>query len=201
MDSDPRRSGSTPEEPSGPSLQPGPPLDEPREYRRQVDEHPAATINLVAQLAEDWGGLWQPEGALRGRLGIPVSAGLRRGWVAGPLEAAHDPDRRGEEATLLVFRAEVGEYRVDRAAVAVLMIAGLAGIAAMLAPFVPALLGFLPLGMILGLAAWLMVIARLRNSGPDEFLEQVGAGPGPEASPETGPETGPGTGPGAPAGH
>ena len=154
-----------------------PPIEE-REYRVELDEHPAAALDLLARSAENWGALWQEEEGHRGRLGMPVSAGIRQGWVAGPVEARALDSEPGR--CRLIFTTEVGEYRVDRAAVMVLLIAGFAGILTLLAPFFPKLWPFVPLGFVLGLAAWLMVVARLRNSGPEDFLRSLADEAGPE---------------------
>jgi hypothetical protein len=45
----------------------------------------------------------------------------------------------------------------------------------MLWPFFPQLLPLAPFGAILALGGWFLVLSRLRNSGPDEFLVMVEA--------------------------
>ncbi|MCG8462262.1 MAG: hypothetical protein MI919_38755 [Holophagales bacterium] len=172
--------------PHGPPGEGALPAIEEREHGVVLDEHPAAALNLLAGTAEKWGALWQKEDGHRGRLGLPVSAGIRQGWVAGPVKAEALDGKKGR--CRLSFTEEVGEYQVDRAAVMVLSIAGFAGVATLLAPFFPRLWPFVPLGFVLGLAAWLMVVARLRNSGPEDFLQAVADEAGPE--PAEGPEAG-----------
>jgi hypothetical protein len=48
---------------------------------------------------------------------------------------------------------------------------GCAGV--VLWPFFPRLLPLAPVGFLMAVATWLMVVARLRNSGIEEFLELV----------------------------
>ncbi len=139
-----------------------------REHRLELPEDPVTSLNLVAMAADAWGGLWQAEGRGGGRLGLPVMAGLRRGWVAGQLtvEPAGDGSR-------LVYLVDKSEYRVQKAATLTLLLATLGALVTMIAPFVPSLWKFVPVGLILCLAAWLFVVARLRNSGPEEFFEDL----------------------------
>ena len=77
------------------------------EHRIELPEDPVTSLNLVAMAADAWGGMWQAEGRGQGRLGLPVTAGLRRGWVAGQLTA--EPDGDGSRLT---FRIDKSEYRV-----------------------------------------------------------------------------------------
>jgi hypothetical protein len=154
----------TPPGPAGESL----PAADLRIHRVEVAAPPARALAEVARLAGDWGGEWQAEGAAAGRLALPVSAGLRRGWVAGPVEAAPTGD-----GSRLLFREEAGEYHLDRAAVATLVLAGFGAAVTLVAPFVPRLLPLLPMSVVLALGAWFFIVARLRNSGPEEFFGVV----------------------------
>ncbi len=139
-----------------------------RELRCDLAEDPVTSLNLVAMAADDWGGLWQAEGRGGGRLGLPVVAGLRRGWVAGQLTA--EPAGAGSRLT---YRVDKGEYRVRKTAAVVLLLAALGALVTMIAPFVPSLWRFVPLGILLCVGAWLFVVARLRNSGPEEFFQDL----------------------------
>lgn len=132
---------------------------------------PATTLELIAETAEDWGATWEPEGAAGGRLRLPVSAGLRHGWVAGRLRVASAPGGASDVA----FSEESAEYRLWVPAVAVLTLAAAGALVTMLWPFFPRLLGAAPLGALLALSAWFMILSRLRNQGVEEFLEQVAA--------------------------
>ena len=40
-------------------------------------------------------------------------------------------------------------------------------------PISPVLLGFAPIGAVLAIVAWLMVVSRLRHSGVEDFLDLV----------------------------
>ena len=51
--------------------------------------------------------------------------------------------------------------------------AALGALATIFVWWVPALLPVVPLGILLSLAAWFFIIARLRNSGPEEFFEAL----------------------------
>jgi hypothetical protein len=68
-------------------------------------------------------------------------------------------------------------------AVAFLVLGALGATAAVLWPFVPALLTLVPLGLVLALGSWYLVVVRLRNSGVEEFLDAV-AGEPREVGPE-----------------
>ena len=142
--------------------------DSMREHRLELPEDPVTSLNLVAMAAESWGGLWQPEGRGRGRLGLPVMAGLRRGWVAGQLTV--EPAGDGSRLTYLVDKSE---YRVQKSAALTLLLAAVGAVVTMIAPLVPSLWRFVPVGLLLCLGAWLFVVARLRNSGPEEFFEDL----------------------------
>ena len=81
-----------------------------REHRLELPEDPVTSLNLVAMAADAWGGLWQAEGRHQGRLGLPVMAGLRRGWVAGQLtvepagEGSHSKTRQGSSISGVISR-------------------------------------------------------------------------------------------------
>ena len=139
-----------------------------REHRHTVAFEPAPTLRRLAEQAQDWGGEWNPQGVSGGRLALPVLAGLRRGWVGGPVVVDRQP-----EGTMVTFREEAGEYRLDLPAVVTLVIAALGCLVTVAAPFVPALWSLVPLGVVLALAAWLFIVARLRNSGPEEFFAEL----------------------------
>ncbi len=139
-----------------------------REHHLELPEDPVASLNLVAAAAEDWGGMWQAEGRSGGRLGLPVVAGLRDGWVAGQLTV--EPDGDGSR---LAYRVDKSEYRVQKPAALMLFLASIGAVVTIVAPLFPALLGLVPLSIVLCLVAWFFVVARLRNSGPEEFFENL----------------------------
>ncbi|MCP3958880.1 MAG: hypothetical protein GY719_13585, partial [bacterium] len=131
-------------------------------------EDPVTSLNLVAMAADAWGGVWQAEDRSGGRLGLPVMAGLRRGWVAGQLtvEPAGDGSR-------LTYRIDQSEYRVRKSAALTLFVAAIGAAVTIIAPLFPALLRLVPISIVICLMAWFFVLARLRNSGPEEFFEDL----------------------------
>lgn len=126
---------------------------------------PAAALAALAREAEERGGSYQPAGPAGGRLRIPVVAGLRRGWVEGPVAAAPSA-----EGTALSFRPEESRYRVQRFAVVLLLLGALGALVVLFAPLFPVLVPALPLAAMLALVTWLFVVAGLRNSGAEELL-------------------------------
>ncbi len=138
------------------------------EHSLELPEDPITCLNLVAMAAESWGGMWQAEGPAGGRLGLPVMAGLRHGWVAGQLTA--EPVASGSRLT---YRVDKSEYQVQKVPALILLLAGLGAVAMTIAPLVPVLLSLVPLSIVLCLVAWFFVVARLRNSGPEEFFEDL----------------------------
>ena len=139
-----------------------------REHTLELPEDPVTSLNMVAMAADAWGGMWQAEGRGGGRLGLPVIAGLRRGWVAGQLTV-----ERSGDGSLLTYRVDQGEYKVQKAAALILLVAGLGAGVTIVAPLFPALLNLVPISIVLCLIAWFFVVARLRNSGPEEFFEDL----------------------------
>jgi hypothetical protein len=152
------------------------------ETTRTLDARPDAALAAVRRAAEGWGAELRD-----GRLGLPIVAGLRRGWVAGPLAVEPAP-----EGSRLRFQVEQAELHVQLPAVAILLLAAGGGVLTALWPFFPELLPVAPFGAIFALVGWLLVVSRLRTSGPEEFLDAVaaeaGAGPGPDPGPDPGSE-------------
>ncbi|MCP4659400.1 MAG: hypothetical protein GY856_28655 [bacterium] len=140
----------------------------PTEHRIELSEDPAGCLRLVSRAAEDWGARWQVEGGDGGRLELPVVAGVHRGWLVGRVTV-----EGLAEGSRLTFRVEESIYGVQTTTVTVLVLAACGALATVVAPFVPSLLPLVPLGIMLSVGAWFFVIARLRNSGPEEFLEAL----------------------------
>ncbi|MEL7061397.1 MAG: hypothetical protein AAGN46_15345 [Acidobacteriota bacterium] len=133
---------------------------------------PASVRRELGEEAERWGGeLAEVDGALR--LTLPVIAGLRRGWVSGTL--ALDPSPTDGGSTEIGFVVDQSDYIVDRATVVFLAFAAFGALTTLLAPFFPRLVPLLPAGIFLALGGWLFVVARLRNSGPEEFFDALRA--------------------------
>jgi hypothetical protein len=123
----------------------------------------------VARAAELWGAELEPGGEGRFHLRFAVAAGLRRGWMTG--EVRIEP--AGPERARVVFSPESAEYRLQVAAVGILVLGALGAVATVLFPFFPGLLPLAPIGIVLGLAAWFLVLSRLHTSGPEELLASV----------------------------
>lgn len=131
---------------------------------------PAEALRAVGQAAEDWGAEWHA-GTSGGHLELPVSAGLRYGRLSGEISVA----RSGAAGAEVVFRPERADYRLWTRAVVVLALSGLGALVTVVWPFYPRLLGLAPVGALLGLSAWFLIVSQLRNEGADEFLGHVAA--------------------------
>ena len=143
---------------------------EARSPRRQIDQSAARVARAVRQAADDWGARWQPDGR-GGRLLLPVSQGLKRGLVVARIEI--ESTAEGSELNLTV---EDEDYRLNRPAVVVLLLGAAGGLVTALWPFFPGLLRLAPVGAVLALVAWLLVVSRLRTTDTDDFLDLVVAG-------------------------
>jgi len=91
-----------------------------------------------------------------------------------------------EGGSLLHFVEEESHQSVNRPAFFILLLGALGAGATILWPLYPPLLGFAPVGVVLALAAWLLVASRLRTSGPEDFLRLVATvGQNPLPGPES----------------
>jgi hypothetical protein len=140
-----------------------------RVYRRSLRSEAPAALAALAEVVEEWGGEWTPSEA-GGDLLLPARAGLRYGLVRG--RARSTPRAGGCE---LVVEVTQERWALNRAAVVLLVTAGVTSLAGVLWPFYPALGVFAPLGLVLGASAWLAILARLRHQGPAELLADVEA--------------------------
>ena len=141
----------------------------PQVLRLHTARDRAAALAALASTVEDWGGEWTA-GGVGGELRVPVEAGLRRGFVRA--RAAATAEGRGSELTVEVVEAR---WWVHRTAVALLLGAAVPALAGVLWPFYPALAPLVPLGLVLGAASWLAILARLRHRGPAELMAEVEA--------------------------
>lgn len=140
-----------------------------KEHTIDLDVPPGRALAAVGQTAEDWGAEFVRDG-WGGKLHLPVIAGIRRGLVTGPVTVV--PEGQGSR---VVFRAEESVYYVQTQAVVILVISLVGALMTVLWPFNPKLLAVAPFGAVLALGGWFLVISRLRNSGPEDFLEAVAA--------------------------
>lgn len=139
-----------------------------RAHAARVEASPAATRRAFAATLEAWGGQLAP-GVPEG-FTLPVVAGLRRGRASCRLEVLGTTE--GSEVRLAVEREEL---HVNWSATAVLALAAAGGLVSMAWAWVPALLPAVPLGLVLAVGGWLLIAARLRSAGAEEFLAAVQA--------------------------
>lgn len=146
--------------------EPAPPAAD-AEHSIELPDPPAVVRAHLAEVAEAWGAELEPTDT-GGELHIPVVNGLRRGVCSGPLIILAT-----EDGSRVVFTQAERNLWVNRPAVGFLTLALVGAILTVLWPFFPRLLPAAPAGAILALAGWFLVISRLRNSGPREFLETL----------------------------
>jgi hypothetical protein len=137
-------------------------------HERVVALAPEAAREAIAAAARDWGAEWTPT-ADGGRLVLPVVFGLRRGEATGRIGVEPAPG-----GSRLVWTLEESRLAVHRSSVVVLSLAAVPALGALAWPFFPPLLALAPLAAVLGFLAWWLVVARLRSSGPEDFLAAVG---------------------------
>jgi hypothetical protein len=140
------------------------------EPTRRLRTGVAAPVALatVGAAAEAWGGTWEPRDG-GGLLHLPVQAGLRHGVLEVGVTATGLPAGGVE----LAFGVQDAAWRIHRTGVGLLVLAALGALAMVLWPFVPALSPLAPMGVVLGVAAWLVVLSRLRHHGLAELAEDV----------------------------
>jgi hypothetical protein len=155
------------------AVRPGAPVAGPADAVRaehvlDLDHGPERALAAVAGAAEDWGADWRSEIG-GGRLALPILAGIRHGLVTGRVRIEPRP---GGGARVR-FQPEQTIYRVQTQAVAILLFAAGGALLTVLWPFYPDLLAAAPLGAVIALSGWFLVVSRLRTSGPDDFLALV----------------------------
>ena len=152
---------------------------ESREHVLELPLDPPACLRLLARTADLWGGSWQADGLCGGRLALPVMAGVRYGWVAGEVEveevaaAGEAGSAQTRAGSRLRFRVDHSDYHIDKLSFAVLLLAGGGALVTVFAPFFPSLFRLVPLSVLLAVGAWLFIVGRLRNSGPEEFFDDL----------------------------
>lgn len=143
--------------------------DQPSEHTVDLPVRPDAAHSALRRAADDWGAeLKKEQGA--SWLYLPVVLGLKRGLVSGPVQV-----EATEEGSRVVFQPEESHLYIQTASVFVLLVAVAGALVTVLWPFFPQLLPLAPFGALLALGGWFLVLSKLRNSGPDEFLVMVGA--------------------------
>jgi hypothetical protein len=145
------------------------------EHQIEVEGDVVATLATAREVADDWGATWPQEISDTGGafLRLPAVAGLRRGTISGHLHA--EPAHAGQlpVRTRLRFVATEENYVLQRVPLSLLLGAALGCLIVLLWPFIPALAPLIPLAILLGFAAWFLVITKLSNAGPADFLEEI----------------------------
>jgi hypothetical protein len=143
----------------------------PDPHRITLPHPPRQALEAAAEAVEQWGGEWDRQGGAAGRVRLPVKAGLRFGFLDGELEVAAAPGGASVE-----LRPESATWFLNTTAVVVLLLAGLGALLLILWPFFPAhetLAQIAPLGAVLALGGWFLVLSRLETRGPQELLDLV----------------------------
>ena len=148
----------------------------PVEHAIDLPHPPATALRALGAAAEEWGADFAPHssaaaggpGSGGGELRLPVVAGLRRGLLSGPVAVA--PAGGGSR---LVFTPVTQDYYLETSAVALLSIAAAGALLTVAWPLFPQLLPVAPLGAVLAVGGWFVVLPRLRGHGPQEFLASV----------------------------
>jgi hypothetical protein len=138
-----------------------------REHRVELEVTPAEALDAVEQASEIWGGEWHREGT-GGTLTLPVSAGLRHGHVHGRVST----ERRGARSAI-AFQIERIYYKLHVPAIVILLVGLFGGLLVVFAGFHPPLFELVPAGTFMSLAAWFLVVSKLRTRGSAEFLALV----------------------------
>lgn len=133
---------------------------------------PEEAFALAVSAVEEWGGEVEEKAlsSQRGpaRVQLPVSAGLRFGWVD-----AHLSTRAVGSGSQVLLHVENRHYRLHRSAVMVLLLGGLAGLSMLVMPLYPPLLDLLPLAALLLVLAWFMVASKVRHQNAQDFLDEL----------------------------
>jgi hypothetical protein len=131
------------------------------------------SLGVARRVVDDalltWGGEWAEDSNREIAL-LPISAGIRRGYLKGRLTVAE-----GDAGAVVSLETKERHLEVNRAAAGVLALGAFGGVLAVLWPFYPELLRLAPIGAVLAVVAWLMVAGRLRGRGAEEFLDLVEA--------------------------
>ena len=151
----------------------------PAEHAIDLPQAPAAALRALGAAAEEWGADFAPAvtGGAGGELRLPVVAGLRRGLLSGPVAVA--PAGHGSR---VVFRPAAQDYYLETSAVAMQLLAAAGALLSVAWPLFPQLLPVAPLGAVLAVGGWFLVLSRLRGQGPEEFLASVASHAGAETA-------------------
>lgn len=156
----------------------------PPEVRRERIDAPVDRVwAAVRRAADAWGAEWEPGargGGGTGRLRLPVHAGLRYGVIEAEVSVepvvasrAKGGGEHGNEITEVGFRPTSSLYFVNTTLLVILGLSALGGLLVVIWPFFPdgGLAQVAPLGAVLAVVGWFLVVSRLENRGPEEFFE------------------------------
>ena len=132
---------------------------------REIGRAPLWVFARIEELAESWGGSFE---AKKGRLELPVHAGLRTGFLVAEVEALVSRD--GSKLRIKILEEH---YLLDRVATAGLSIAAVAAVATLVLPFFPRAWVLLPPSLVLAIGSWLFIVARLKSRGLEDFLVEL----------------------------
>lgn len=132
-----------------------------------LDLPPDRARSALSAAAESWGAVFD-EKSEGGRLRLPVLAGLRRGVLEGDVRVT-----AAGRGSRIEFQVDREQWHVQRAPLAILLLGAAGGVVGLLWPLFPGLIRLVPVGLILALCAWFLVISRLQTSGPEDFLGTV----------------------------
>jgi hypothetical protein len=134
-------------------------------FHRRLDVGLEKAQKAVDEAADAWHGSFD---SAQGDLLIAVRAGVRSGSLRARLVVAGD-----DRACHLTLTPESTRYQLQAGVVALLLISAVASLPLVLWPFLPRLLPLLPVALVLSVGGWFLVVSRLQNHGPEEFLETV----------------------------
>jgi hypothetical protein len=154
--------------------------------RERIAASPDRVWTAMGRAADAWRAEWDPGGAPggvgTGRLRLPVTAGIRYGVIDAEVSVepvvasrAGGVGKQGEEITEVAFRPLSSLYFVNTTVLAILVFSALGGLLLVIWPFFPeaGLDRVAPLGVVVALVGWFLVVSRLENRGPEEFFELV----------------------------
>jgi hypothetical protein len=134
---------------------------------RQFSQSPESVLRAVEKAAELSGAAWQSRGQ-GGLLSLPAVQGLRQGMLTGRLHTVPS-----DVGTLVHLEIEESHFTINWSAAGVLLLGGLGGLTLVLWPLSPKILQVAPVGAVLAVVAWLLVVSRLRYSDAGDFLDLV----------------------------
>lgn len=134
---------------------------------RQFSQSPESVLRAVEKAAEIWGAAWQSRGQ-GGLFSLPAVQGLRQGMLKGRLRTVPSDD-----GTLVRLEIEESHFTINWSAAGILLLGGLGGLTLVLWPLSPKILQLAPVGAVLAVVAWLLVVSRLRYSDAGDFLDLV----------------------------